>query len=201
MHDFLQRHNIKFTIIVLNQVWSYFDQLIDMTIQIIYRSSIRSVPDFQVDAYRFNRASLINVGYYESLSNRCDYIAMHDVDLLPLNDELDYSFPLDGPMHIASPEYVKQQSCWILLRSRQIAGTTHATTIPSSSAASYSSKWPTIVRLTAWATSIGAGDSRTTNFICDWEMAACNYTGTLTFLRNVSSVAKFQVCKPKQRHE
>ncbi|KAH0629940.1 hypothetical protein JD844_012434 [Phrynosoma platyrhinos] len=57
----------------------------------------------QVDHYRFNRASLINVGFLES-GNDTDYIAMHDVDLLPLNEELDYSFPAAGPFHVASPE-------------------------------------------------------------------------------------------------
>ena len=53
--------------------------------------------------YRFNRASLINVGVLES-DNDCDYIAMHDVDLLPVNPKLDYSYPTEGPYHIASPE-------------------------------------------------------------------------------------------------
>ncbi|XP_053152430.1 beta-1,4-galactosyltransferase 7 [Hemicordylus capensis] len=57
----------------------------------------------QVDHYRFNRASLINVGFLES-GNDTDYVAMHDVDLLPLNEELDYSFPAPGPFHVASPE-------------------------------------------------------------------------------------------------
>lgn len=57
----------------------------------------------QVDRYRFNRASLINVGFLE-VKNDFDYIAMHDVDLLPVNDELQYSFPSNGPHHISSPE-------------------------------------------------------------------------------------------------
>lgn len=29
---------------------------------------------------------------------------MHDVDLLPLNPDLDYGFPEKGPFHVASPE-------------------------------------------------------------------------------------------------
>ena len=29
---------------------------------------------------------------------------MHDVDLLPINPELSYAFPADGPMHIAAPD-------------------------------------------------------------------------------------------------
>lgn len=29
---------------------------------------------------------------------------MHDVDLLPLNDNLHYSYPYQGPLHIAAPQ-------------------------------------------------------------------------------------------------
>lgn len=43
------------------------------------------------------------MGYLES-GNDTDYLAMHDVDLLPLNEALDYGFPADGPFHVASPE-------------------------------------------------------------------------------------------------
>jgi xylosylprotein 4-beta-galactosyltransferase len=52
---------------------------------------------------RFNRASLINVGY-TLVKDKFDYIVMHDVDLLPDNPALDYGFPSGGPMHLASPE-------------------------------------------------------------------------------------------------
>lgn len=37
-------------------------------------------------------------------ANDTDYVAMHDVDLLPLNEQLDYSFPAAGPFHVASPQ-------------------------------------------------------------------------------------------------
>ncbi|XP_041985234.1 beta-1,4-galactosyltransferase 7 [Aricia agestis] len=57
----------------------------------------------QKDSNRFNRASLINVGYLFSKTNY-DYIAMHDVDLLPINDNLRYDYPRNGPVHISSPE-------------------------------------------------------------------------------------------------
>ena len=33
----------------------------------------------------------------------CDYIAMHDVDLLPLNEKLNYGFPESGPFHVSAP--------------------------------------------------------------------------------------------------
>lgn len=58
----------------------------------------------QVDALRFNRASLINIGFLIGERLSCDYIAMHDVDLLPTNDNLSYSYPADGPFHVAAPE-------------------------------------------------------------------------------------------------
>ncbi|XP_066586748.1 beta-1,4-galactosyltransferase 7 [Prorops nasuta] len=75
MQNFLSKQNINYHIFILNQV----------------------------DRYRFNRASLINVGFHKVKDNY-DYIAMHDVDLLPMNDELLYSFPKDGPYHLSSPE-------------------------------------------------------------------------------------------------
>ncbi|KAJ8394025.1 hypothetical protein AAFF_G00053690 [Aldrovandia affinis] len=75
MHSFLNKKKIRHKIFVINQM----------------------------DHYRFNRASLINVGFLES-GNDTDYIAMHDVDLLPQNEALDYGFPDQGPFHIASPE-------------------------------------------------------------------------------------------------
>lgn len=57
----------------------------------------------QVDSYRFNRASLINVGFELSMIDGCDYVAMHDVDLLPLNSNLSYDYPANGPVHLAAP--------------------------------------------------------------------------------------------------
>lgn len=60
----------------------------------------------QIDIYRFNRASLINVGYHESLSLGCDYLSMHDIDLLPLNPNLDYDYTSPGTVyHVAAPQY------------------------------------------------------------------------------------------------
>ncbi|KAL1495094.1 hypothetical protein ABEB36_010565 [Hypothenemus hampei] len=56
----------------------------------------------QADSYRFNRASLINVGYLYTKED-FDYVAMHDVDLLPLNKELKYSYPKQ-PFHLSAPE-------------------------------------------------------------------------------------------------
>jgi len=57
----------------------------------------------QADEFRFNRASLLNVGFHETRTSGCDYIALHDVDLIPRNDNLNYSFPEKGPTHISAP--------------------------------------------------------------------------------------------------
>lgn len=56
----------------------------------------------QVDNYRFNRASLINVGF-KFTKDECDYMAMHDVDLFPLNHQLKYDYPESGVFHVSSP--------------------------------------------------------------------------------------------------
>ncbi|XP_040580254.1 beta-1,4-galactosyltransferase 7 [Lepeophtheirus salmonis] len=56
----------------------------------------------QSDSLRFNRASLINVGFAESPSD-CDYFAIHDVDLIPLNSQITYNYPNQGPLHLTSP--------------------------------------------------------------------------------------------------
>uniref|UniRef100_A0A182T624 Beta-1,4-galactosyltransferase 7 n=1 Tax=Anopheles maculatus TaxID=74869 RepID=A0A182T624_9DIPT len=58
----------------------------------------------QNDRFRFNRASLINVGFLQARDSY-DYFAMHDVDLLPLNDNLRYEFPEQGPLHISGPKF------------------------------------------------------------------------------------------------
>ena len=58
---------------------------------------------FQVDEYRFNRASLLNTGFQETKVFGCDYIALHDVDLIPVNPKLSYAYPVNGPYHLAAP--------------------------------------------------------------------------------------------------
>ena len=59
--------------------------------------------NFFILCCRFNRASLLNIGFLEARKNNCDYIAMHDVDLLPLNKDLYYGFPEKGPFHVSAP--------------------------------------------------------------------------------------------------
>jgi len=58
----------------------------------------------QADKYRFNRASLINVGYIYTEKLGFDYFAMHDVDLIPTTHQIKYDYPTNGPVHLASPD-------------------------------------------------------------------------------------------------
>ncbi|KAL3227344.1 hypothetical protein MRX96_048792 [Rhipicephalus microplus] len=75
LHRFLRKQRIRHRLVVVNQI----------------------------DTLRFNRGSLINAGFLESEAD-CDYVAMHDVDLLPLNPQLSYAFPPNGgPHHLAAP--------------------------------------------------------------------------------------------------
>eukprot|EP00042_Codosiga_hollandica_P030753 m.180386 g.180386 ORF g.180386 m.180386 type:complete len:617 (+) comp53444_c0_seq3:183-2033(+) len=74
MHQYLSRKGIVFDIVVVNQA----------------------------DSLRFNRGQLLNVGVIESEKRGCDYVVLHDIDLLPLNDLLPYEFT-NQIMHIAAP--------------------------------------------------------------------------------------------------
>jgi xylosylprotein 4-beta-galactosyltransferase len=58
----------------------------------------------QVDPYRFNRGALVNVGFLLTENSSYDYIAVHDVDLLPVNHNLSYRYPADGPFHVSAPD-------------------------------------------------------------------------------------------------
>jgi len=60
----------------------------------------------QTDGYRFNRGSLINVGWFEARRLGCDYISMHDVDIVPININLNYAYPgRRRIVHISSGKY------------------------------------------------------------------------------------------------
>lgn len=60
----------------------------------------------QVDEKLFNRGAMKNIAAYKAFEDGCDYIAWHDVDMLPYtNDEStlpDYSYPETEPIHIAT---------------------------------------------------------------------------------------------------
>jgi len=55
----------------------------------------------QVDDKLFNRGAMKNVAAQIAFEDGCDYIAWHDVDMLP-HEEADYSYPEETPIHIAT---------------------------------------------------------------------------------------------------
>ena len=59
----------------------------------------------QMDLYRFNRASLINVGFLY-IKEKFDYMVTHDGDLLPLNQKLSYEFPPEGFVYHVAANYL-----------------------------------------------------------------------------------------------
>ncbi|XP_065220211.1 xylosylprotein 4-beta-galactosyltransferase-like [Planococcus citri] len=80
MNEFLNRQKIKFYFVVVNHA---------------------------EDGNRFNKGSVFNAGF-EFISKQypdCNYIALHDIDLLPLNDEIPYQYPGDDVYNVANPDY------------------------------------------------------------------------------------------------
>jgi hypothetical protein len=53
----------------------------------------------QDDAKLFNRGMLLNIGFIEAKELQCDYVVLHDVDMLPV--DVDYSYS-DTPIHLAT---------------------------------------------------------------------------------------------------
>lgn len=53
----------------------------------------------QDDAKLFNRGMLLNIGYKYAKKLKCDYIAFHDVDMIPV--DVDYSYS-NKPIHLAT---------------------------------------------------------------------------------------------------
>lgn len=56
----------------------------------------------QVDDKLFNRGAMKNVAAEFAFNDGCDYIAWHDVDMLPFDETCDYSYPDEYPTHIAT---------------------------------------------------------------------------------------------------
>lgn len=53
----------------------------------------------QSDDKPFNRGKLLNIGFKKALALKCTYVALHDVDMIPI--DVDYS-PVDRPTHLAT---------------------------------------------------------------------------------------------------
>jgi xylosylprotein 4-beta-galactosyltransferase len=108
LESYATDHSPKPRLAVLVPFRDRFDELLQFAPHLTAFLQRQGIPHHifilnQADRYRFNRASLINVGYLFVKSDY-DYIAMHDVDLLPLNEGLSYAYPADGPFHVAAPD-------------------------------------------------------------------------------------------------
>lgn len=55
----------------------------------------------QCDDKLFNRGLMKNIAAKHAFDDGCDYIVWHDIDMVPEDDSCDYSFPHEGPKHIA----------------------------------------------------------------------------------------------------
>ena len=55
----------------------------------------------QCDDKLFNRGLMKNIAAQHAFDDGCDYIVWHDIDMVPLDESCDYSFPNDNPQHIA----------------------------------------------------------------------------------------------------
>ena len=56
----------------------------------------------QVDDKLFNRGAMKNIAAQYAFDDGCDYIAWHDVDMIPFDINCDYSYPEKAPVHIAT---------------------------------------------------------------------------------------------------
>jgi hypothetical protein len=56
----------------------------------------------QVDDKLFNRGAMKNIAAQYAFDDGCDYIAWHDVDMIPFDINCDYSYPDKTPTHIAT---------------------------------------------------------------------------------------------------
>jgi hypothetical protein len=54
----------------------------------------------QVEGKPFNRGALLNAGFALAKTT-CEWVAFHDVDMLPLDESCDYSLPTDVLCHLA----------------------------------------------------------------------------------------------------
>jgi hypothetical protein len=55
----------------------------------------------QCDDKLFNRGLMKNIAAKHAFDDGCDYIVWHDIDMVPVDESCDYSFPKDNPQHIA----------------------------------------------------------------------------------------------------
>jgi hypothetical protein len=82
---------------------NHLDQLIPKLTEHLNKQGIehKFYVGHQVDDKLFNRGAMKNIAAQYAFNDGCDYIAWHDVDMLP-HEEADYSYPEETPIHIAT---------------------------------------------------------------------------------------------------
>lgn len=113
-NEFEFKQNLKkFRLAVIVPFRDRFDELIEFVPHLTNFLSTQDIGSFNIfiinqsRRYRFNRGALTNVGFLLA-KQVSDYIAIHDVDLIPVNKNLSYSYPEKGPYHMSSPTYHPQ---------------------------------------------------------------------------------------------
>jgi hypothetical protein len=82
---------------------SHLDELVDKLGKLLTSKGIDHgfYVGHQVDDKLFNRGAMKNVAAQYAFNDGCDYIAWHDVDMIP-DENVDYSYPENNPIHIAT---------------------------------------------------------------------------------------------------
>ena len=82
---------------------SHLEELVDKLGKILTKKGIdhKFYVGHQVDEKLFNRGAMKNVAAQYAFNDGCDYIAWHDVDMVP-DENADYSYPENNPIHIAT---------------------------------------------------------------------------------------------------
>jgi hypothetical protein len=82
---------------------SHLEELVDKLGKLLTKKGInhKFYVGHQVDEKLFNRGAMKNIAAQYAFNDGCDYIAWHDVDMVP-DENVDYSYPENNPIHIAT---------------------------------------------------------------------------------------------------
>jgi hypothetical protein len=82
---------------------NHLEELVDKLGKILTKKGInhKFYVGHQVDEKLFNRGAMKNIAAQYAFNDGCDYIAWHDVDMIP-DENADYSYPENNPVHIAT---------------------------------------------------------------------------------------------------
>uniref|UniRef100_A0A183BLY4 Beta-1,4-galactosyltransferase 7 n=1 Tax=Globodera pallida TaxID=36090 RepID=A0A183BLY4_GLOPA len=107
--DFVQQHQKHRLCVTIpyRDRWKELQEMLPLLHKFLSSQGIKAMYIIvnQSDIFRFNRASLVNIGALEAERVGCDYMAIHDVDIVPLNVNLSYHYPEGHIMHTAAGKY------------------------------------------------------------------------------------------------